>query len=134
MRFVRLSEEERKELDKLYKTSPNSVIRSRSLSLLYSDQRRSIKEVSNLVGISRRSFERLLNAWESATEGEKYKVLNISEGRGAKNKLNPVKDLLEDLVKEHSRNLNPILSELETKHNIKVCKLTLQDFLKDAGL
>lgn len=134
MRFVRLSEEERKELEKLYKTSPNSVVRSRSLSLLYSNQRRSIKEVSNLVGISRRSFERLLKVWESAVGEEKYKALSIAEGRGAKIKLTPVKDLLEDLVKEHSRNLNPVLSELETNHNIKVCKLTLQNFLKDAKL
>lgn len=132
MRFIRLSEEERSKVEALYKTSPNSVIRTRCLSLLYSDEQRSIKEVSSLVRLSRRSLERFFNAWESASQ--KYSTLSIGRGRGAKIKLAAVKDLLPDLVKEHSRNLNPILDELFEKHNIQVCKLTLQNFLKDLGL
>lgn len=132
MRFIRLSEEEKQELEKLYKTSTNSVVRTRSLSLLYSNEKRSIKEVSTLVHVSRRSLERFFNSWESTTN--KYKTLSISEGRGAKVKLESVRNLLADLVQEHSRNLNPILEELRSKHNISVCKLTLQNFLKDLGL
>ena len=132
MRFIRLSEEERSKVATLYKTSPNSVVRTRCLSLLYSNEQRSIKEVSSLVRLSRRSLERFFNAWESASE--KYSTLSIGRGRGAKIKLAAVKDLLPDLVKEHSRNLNPILDELFQKHNIQVCKLTLQNFLKDLGL
>jgi transposase len=132
MRFVRLSEEEKSELERLYKTSPNSVVRNRCLSLLYSNEQRSIKDVSQLAHVSRRSLERLFDSWESSQN--KYKTLSISDGRGAKVKLAPVKDLLADLVKEHSRNLNPILEELESKHNIRVCKLTLQNFLKDLGI
>lgn len=132
MRFVRLSEEERSKVETLYKTSPNSVVRTRCLSLLYSNEQRSIKEVSSLLPLSRRSLERFFNAWESACD--KYSTLSIGTGRGAKIKLYGVKELLPDLVKEHSRNLNPILDELFQKHNIQVCKLTLQNFLKDLGL
>lgn len=132
MRFVVLSEEERSKVEILYKISPNSVVRTRCLSLLYSNEQRSIKEVSCLVRLSRRSLERFFNAWESASD--KYSTLSIGTGRGAKIKLSAVKDLLPDLVKEHSRNLNPILNELSEKHNIQVCKLTLQNFLKDLGI
>jgi transposase len=132
MRFVRLSEEEKTELERLYKTSSNSVVRNRSLSLLYSSEERSIKQVSQLVHVSRRSLERFFNAWDSADD--KYSTLSIAEGRGAKIKLESVKSLLPNLVQDHSRNLNPILEELKTNYNIQVCKLTLQNFLKDLGL
>jgi hypothetical protein len=37
-------------------------------------------------------------------------------------------------MKEHKRNLTIILHLLETQHNIKFCKLTLQNFLKDIEL
>ncbi|WP_201114733.1 hypothetical protein [Dysgonomonas sp. Marseille-P4677] len=60
MRFIILSEEEKNHLEYLHKASLNSVVRKRCLSLLYSNQERSIKEVSELVNVSRRSLERLL--------------------------------------------------------------------------
>ncbi len=132
MRFVKLSEEEKIQVANLYKTSPNSVVRNRCLSLLYSDEARSIKEVSSLVHVSRRSLERFFNAWESARD--KYSTLSIAEGRGPKVKLESVRELLPNLVQEHSRNLNPILEELKSNYNIHVCKLTLQNFLKGLGL
>ena len=132
MRYIRLSEEEKEHLENLYKTSPNSVVRKRCLALLYSNEKHCMTKVRKLVKTSYRSVERLFDAWESATD--KYSTLSIAEGRGAKLKLEPVKDLLPDMVKEHSRNLNPILKELAEKFNIKVCKLTLQNFLKDIGL
>ncbi len=132
MRFVRLSEEEKQKIEHLYKTSSQSVVRTRSLALLYSNESRSIKEVSSLVRVSRRTIERFFNAWESAED--KLKTLSIDKGRGAKVKLESVRKQLPDLVNQHSRNLNPVLEELQTKYNIKVCKLTLQNFLKDIGL
>lgn len=132
MRFVKLTKEEKTELEKLYKTSPNSVVRQRSLSLLYSNEQRSIAQVSKLVRLSRRTIKRLFDAWEASSD--KYSTLSIAEGRGAKVKLSYVTELLPGLLKDHNRNLNPILDELEKTHNITVCKLTLQNFLKDKGL
>lgn len=105
-----LSEVEKGELEKLYKTSSNSVVRARSLSLLYSNEGRSIKEVSELVHMSRRSIERLLNSWESSSH--KFCALSIASGRGANIKLDPIKELLPEMIEQHSRNLNPILEDI----------------------
>lgn len=55
MRFVKLTKEEKTELEKLYKISPNSVVRQRSLRLLYSNEQRSIAHVSKLVRLLRRT-------------------------------------------------------------------------------
>jgi hypothetical protein len=87
---------------------------------------------SRLLNINRLKIVRLLDAWQSSPD--KYSTLCIGDGQGVKVKLVSVMDILPDLVKKHSRNLNPILDELENKYNIKVCKLTLQNFLKEAGL
>ena len=65
MRFIRLSEVGKAEHERLYKTSSNSVVRHRCLRLLYSNEQRYIKEVGSLAHVSRRSLERLFNAWES---------------------------------------------------------------------
>lgn len=107
MNFERLSEEEKSELEKLYKTSFKSVVRNWCLSLFYSNEQHSIKEVCKLVRISPRNLKRLFDSWESTQD--KYKTFFISNGRGTKVELAPVKDLLPDLVKEHARILNPIL-------------------------
>lgn len=132
MRIVKLTDEEKSHIEILYKSSTNSVVRQRCLSLLYSNEGRSMETVAGLVFVSRKTLERLFNAWEKAED--KYKTLSIAKGRGPKIKLESVKELLPELVQKHSRNLNPVLAELETKHNIKVCKLTLQNFLKGTGL
>jgi transposase len=81
-----------------------------------------------MLKINRFKIVRQVNSWESSPD--RYSTLSIAKGRGAKVKLDPVKELLPDLVKEHCRNLNPILDKLEKEHNIKVCKSTLQHFLK----
>lgn len=74
---------------------------------------------------------RFFNAWEAAkTIEEKRATLEIKKGRGAKSKLESVASILPNLVKENSRNLNVILDILEKNNNIKICKLTLQNFLK----
>jgi transposase len=132
MRFISLSEEENAKLKSLYKTSKNSVVRQRWLSLIYSNQRRSINEISSLVGVSRRTTERFFNAWESAED--KYSSLSIADGRGPKVKLAPVKAQLPDLVEKYSRNLNLVLEVLCVQYQIEVCKLTLQNFLKENGI
>ncbi len=54
---------------------------------------------------------------------EKQKTLGIKKGRGAKVKLEPVKELLPDLVKENARNLNAVLAILS--ENIKYMSVKL---------
>ncbi|GHV39091.1 hypothetical protein FACS1894179_03480 [Bacteroidia bacterium] len=134
MRVITLTKEEKAKLEHLYKTSDNSVVRRRSQSLLLSNDKHSMKAICTITKVERTSLYYLYKAWESAIGEEKYKALSIADGRGAKVKLAAVKEQIKDMLEEHNRNLNPILSTLEYKYHIKVCKLTLQNFLKDTGL
>jgi transposase len=134
MRYLELTKREKEQINHLYKTSPNHVVRQRCLCILYSTQGHSMKEISRITQISWWSIVRLFNAWEEATENDKFSVLSIKEGRGAKKKLEPVASLLPELVEQHNRNLKPILNTLEEKHSIKTCKSTLRTFLKETGL
>ncbi|OAV63837.1 Transposase [Bacteroidales bacterium Barb6] len=134
MRQIRLTEEEKQQLALLHKTSTNSVVRDRSFCLLLSDKGNSMKAVSQTVNIHWRTVSRLFDAWEQVKTGDKYAALRIASGRGAKVKLLKVMDLLPELAQNHSRNLNPMLDSLEKEHGIKVCKSTLQTFLKEVGI
>jgi transposase len=134
MRYIRLTEEERQGLEDLHKSSLNSVVRERSFCLLLSDKGNSMKAISRITGVEWLTIVRRFNSWDQAAANEKFTTLFIAVGRGPKVKLNDVKDLLPKLVEKHNRNLNPILEILEKEHNIKVCKLTLHNFLKGIGL
>ncbi|MGL5980837.1 MAG: hypothetical protein ACRCZY_08210 [Phocaeicola sp.] len=134
MRNVRLTEEENKRLKELHKTSPDLLVRKRSMSLLLSNQGNCISAVADMMSVHRHTIERLLESWELSNADDKFSVLYSLEGRGAKVKLASVADILPALIKQHNRNLKPILEILEKEHSIKVCKLTLQNFLKGTGL
>ena len=130
MRNIILTEQERVELNELQKNSSNSVVRSRSLFILLSDNFHSISEISRITKCDRQSIIRLFNAWDSSSSKDKLKTLSIAPGRGAKLKLKDVAHLLHSMVEKHSRNLNLVLFILENEYGIKICKLTLQNFLK----
>jgi transposase len=130
MRNIILTEQERVELKELQKNSSNSVVRSRSLFILLSDNFHSISEISRITKCDRQSITRLFNAWDSSISKDKLKTLSIAPGRGAKLKLKDVAHLLPGMVEEHSRNLNLVLFILDNEYGIKICKLTLQNFLK----
>lgn len=134
MRYLRLSEEEKTELELLRKNSPNSVVRERSFMLLLSNNGMCVNEIALLFNHTRHTISRMFNTWEKSTGAVKFEVLSIAKGRGPKVRLKAVADLLPDLVEQHSRNLKPVLEILEKQHGIKVTKPTLQSFLKGAGL
>jgi len=134
MRQLTLSIEEQQKVENLYNTSPNRVVRERCLCILLSNQGNSMTKVSKTVNVSWRTVVRLLNKWDALDSNQKLTALYTAKGQGAKVKLKPVADLLPDLVEAHNRNLNPVLDILEKEHSIKVCKLTLQNFLKGAWL
>lgn len=135
MRFITLTEEEKILVNKLEKESPNHITRLRCNLLKLSNKKRSMKEISRLTDIKWLRIVELFNAWEKAENlEEKKKTLSIKQGRGAKVKLEPVKEILPELVKENSRNLNVVLSILAEKHQINICKVTLQNFLKEAKI
>lgn len=131
MRFIELTEEESILVENLYKNSDSSVVRERCMFLRLSAQKKSMMEISRIMQVGRLRVTLFFNAWEQAENlSEKQKTLSIKTGRGAKLKLDPIKDILPDLVKENSRNLNVVLNILEREHEIKITKPTLRNFLK----
>ena len=135
MRFLNLTTEERQLINSLYKTSSNAVVRKRCLFVKLSLKNHSMKAISALTDDGWYSIWRFFNAWESAkTLAEKEATLHIKAGRGVKPKLGRVKEIVPDLVREHNRNLNAVVSILSEKHDVKICKTTLQAFLKEAQI
>ncbi len=94
MRYIKLTEEEKLKLNNLYKSSLNVVVRRRCLSLLLSNDKHSMGSVSKITQVNRTTLYYLYTAWESAQGATKFDVLSIEEGRGAKVKLEPVRELL----------------------------------------
>jgi transposase len=131
MRYVKLKEEEIVELNKLYKTSTNSIVRIRSQCLLLSNSGLQIKELSKISGARSRAIRTWFDKWELLS----YQGLQVQLGRGAKKKLENVpKDELKELVRMNSRNLNSVISELEKRYKVAVSTTTLQRHLKNMGI
>lgn len=129
MRYVTLKTEE---IDALEYTSKNSnnTIRKRSQCLLLSNQGRTIIDLSSIFDVDRRTIERWFDKWEK----EGVNSLPITTGRGVKTRLKGLEEVISILLETHSRNLKNVLLHLEENHNIRICKKTLQNFLKDTGL
>lgn len=122
--------EEIKALEALYKSSPDNSTRKRSHCLLLSHQKLKITDLSKVFGLSRRTIERWLNDWAVSGVGP----LPILPGRGVKTRLKGHEEEIAKQLELHSRNIKNVLLYFEEKHNIKICKKTLQNFLKDTGL
>ena len=129
MRYIKLKTDEIEALE-LGKKSPNNTIRKRSHCLLLSDQGRTIIDMATIFDVDRRTIERWFDKWEK----EGLNSLPISTGRGVKTRLKGLEEVLSKQLEIHSRNLKNVLLYLEEKHNIRICKKTLQNFLKDTGL
>ncbi|OAV63756.1 hypothetical protein Barb6XT_03055 [Bacteroidales bacterium Barb6XT] len=104
MRHIRLTEEKRQELEHLYKTSLNSVVRERSFCLLLLNKGHRITEIAEITNLCRQTVSSVLTARESSRSVDKRLTLGTAPGRGAKIKLDPVRDLLSQLIENHSRN------------------------------
>ena len=80
--------------------------------------------------MSRSTVVRLFDNWEK----EQLKSLSISVGRGAKRRLAGYEDVIKEQLELHNRNLKMVLLHINEELNIKICKRTLLNFLKDTGL
>jgi transposase len=134
MRKVVLSQLEKEKLTNLQKYSDNLVVRKRSLWLLLSNQGNSMSKVAKMAGVDYTAVERLLNAWENAEPENRFSVLKQAKGQGAKVKLKPIEKQIPELMEKHDRNLKFVLQDIENQYDIKICKITLQNFLKVTGL
>lgn len=104
MRHIKLSETEKKELSRLYETSTNAVIKRRCKALLMSNMEvHSMQEIVDEIGICRTTLYHLFNRWEFSTNRkDRFKALSIGKGRGAKPKLDSVKDELPKLGEKYN--------------------------------
>ena len=114
----------------LYKNAHDKSIRKRIHCLLLSHQKRTITDLSKVFKVSRRTIERWLDDW--AVSGIDF--LPILPGRGVKTRLKGYEQEIAKQLELHSRNIKNVLLHLEKEYNIKICKKTLQNFLKDTGL
>lgn len=130
MRYITLKTDEIEALEKLHKNSTNNTARKRSQCLLLSHQRRTITDLSGIFDVNRRTIERWLDSWAKSGVDS----LTIQPGRGVKTRLKGLDAVIAEQLKDHSRNLKSVLLYLEEQHHIIICKKTLQNFLKDAGL
>lgn len=130
MRLINLTDEERNDLKKLQRKSKNAVVRFRIRCLLLSDKGFSMAEVARQTDSNWLKVVRLFNAWEKASPDEKLATLSIKKGRGSKLKLKKVSHVLPELIEKNGLKLDNVLHVLETDYKVKVCKLTLQKFLK----
>ena len=129
MRYVTLKTEEIVALESARKDS-NNTIRKRSHCLLLSHQGRTIIDLASIFDVDRRTIERWFDKWEQ----EGINSLPIATGRGVKTRLKGLEEEISKQLEIHSRNLKNVLLHLEENHKIRICKKTLQNFLKDTGL
>ena len=129
MRYVTLKTDVIEALEYSSKNA-NSTIRKRSHCLLLSHQGRTIIDLASIFDVDRRTIERWFDKWEK----EGVNSLPITTGRGVKTRLKGLEKVISKLLEIHSRNLKNGLLHLEEKRNIRICKKTLQNFLKDTGL
>jgi transposase len=134
MRHIILTQSEKAKLTSVRKQGKTSLERNRSMCLLLSDRGYSMSKVAEIMGINRMTVRRLLNTWENAIPDKRFESLYRVEGRGAKSKLEPVRDKIPQLLENNDRNINTVLEELKKKYGIAVCKVTLRTFLKESGI
>jgi len=130
MRYIKLKIEDVEVLKYLHQNSPNSTVRKRSHCLVLSNQKYKIKDLACVFNVSRRTIERWFDKWEEIGVDS----LAVAEGRGAKTRLKDYVKEVSEQLEIHNRNLKNVLNYFEEKHNIIICKKTLQNFLKDTGL
>ncbi|SBV92912.1 conserved hypothetical protein [uncultured Dysgonomonas sp.] len=134
MRFIELSNFEIEALKERFGNHKNSVVQKRLRALELSSQYKSMKEIAEELNISRTTLYHFFEAWDKVEYEDKPDALFIKEGRGAKPKLESVKDELPILAEKYNRNIKKILQVLEDEYDIKVCSLTLRKYLKKTNI
>ena len=130
MRYIKLKTEDIELLELLVKTSANNTVRKRSQCILLSHQKRTIKDLTMIFAVERKTVERWFDKWDL----EGVDSLPIASGRGVKTRLKGFEEVIKQQLELHNRNIKNILTYLKEEHNIIVCKRTLRNFLKDARL
>lgn len=132
-RFIKLSEEQRKELEQGFKSGSKSIFRQRCHYILMSDHGYEIPQIGELYRVTRQLVARWFNRYEE----QGISGLHTAKGRGEKpilrlDNAEHVKSV-QTLVEEHAQDLNPVLVALEERLGQPLSKRTLHRFLKRLG-
>lgn len=134
MKHIKLTEQEKILLIQSLKSDNERLVKRCKAILLSNQEIYSMQEIAEKLGICRTSVHYIFKEWEQL---KKYKSKNkieilseIGEGRGAKSKLEPIKDKLPTLVKKYNWRTKKLLQVIEENYGIKVTRVTLQNYLK----
>lgn len=138
MKYIKLTEGEKTLLIQSLKSDNERFVKKCKAILLASQEIYTMQEIAEMLDICRTSVHYIFKEWEGYKNYKpKRKIAllsEIGEGRGAKSKLEPIKDKLPDLVKKCNRRTKKLLQIIEENYGIKVTRVTLQNYLRKIGL
>lgn len=129
-KIVQLSEEQRTELEKGYRTGKSYAFRNRCQMILLKSDNRTSLEVARILG----GCEVVVNDWLKRFEVEGIRGLQTRSGRGRPpilSQQNPehLKKVQAE-IKEHPNSVKTVLAKLEADLNLQMHPETLKRFLK----
>jgi transposase len=131
MRFIKLTEIEQSDLENLYKSSTDVMLRERCQCLLLSNKGIKTTELMSIFSVTRITIYNWFRLWET----DKMQGLYRKEGQGRTRILSVIdRELLEKMVENHPQNLALVLSEIQETYAVQCHKETLKRQLKKMGL
>jgi len=129
-RFIKLTKKEYDWLVKGWKTGKKPAFRKRCHYIILSHQGKEIKEIAEIYQVSRQTITKWFNKYQFT--GISGLHSNKKPGRPAIIRIDNETEILkiEDLVKNSSQNLKPVLVAIEKEFGKKISKRTLQRLLK----
>lgn len=127
----KLTKEQKRSLEKGYKTGKSFTFRRKCHAILLSHQKQTVNELTEFFGVSAITVYTWLKEWES--HGIKGLQLRPGRGRPTKLKVEDEKHVktVKALVENEPKNLNRVVGQLKSELDIDLSKKTLQRFLKN---
>lgn len=131
MRYIQgLNSETRNLLTRIYQQSKYTQVRQRAHCLLLSFEGYSMKDITKILGVSRKTIHNWLVSWEERSIVGLYD----KKGRGRKPTFSKSqKSQIRLWVKQSPKQLEKVHSRIEREWGIKVCKETIKRVLKILG-
>ena len=128
MRYIQgLSPETRSLLTRIYQQSKHYQVKQRAQCLLLSFKGYPMKDIMNILGVSRKTIHNWVLAWEERSIVGLYD----KKGRGRKATFSSSqKEQIRLWVKQSPKQLEKVRSRIEKEWGIKVCKETIKRVLK----
>jgi transposase len=129
-RIIVLTDVQKKELEKGYKTGETHVFRQRCHIILLKSENRTSKEIAAIP-----SYPNLIsvNTWVTWYEQQGFEGLKTKSGQGRKKILDPVShtEIIKSIVQEERQRFTQAKALIEQALDLKMSKKTLTRFLKE---